>query len=96
MAQRNIVIHAKAYDSYRRKIAWYYLNCGVSYITTFDADIWRTFHVLASMPSIGKTIKHTSSRTYAEYVSHPLVVIRYWYNNEEIHIMDLIYTRKKR
>lgn len=37
--------------------------------------------------------QYSHSRTYAKYVSHPLVMTRYWYN-DDFHIMDLIFTRK--
>lgn len=93
MASRVIVIHEKAENSFRKKAAWYYMNRGADFVVSFTKDVWNTYHTLAQMPSIGKTKKITATRTYAEFVSHPLVVIQYWYNERELHILHLRYTR---
>ena len=94
MAQRKIVIHEKAENAFRKVAAWYCINCGYSYSTTFVNDTTHTYEVLATMPTIGKCVKKTSTRCYAEYVAHPLVIVRYWFNDEEIHFLNLIFTRQ--
>ena len=93
MASRIIVIHEKAENSFRKKVAWYYINRGTDFVVSFTQDIWNTYHILAQMPSIGQIKKKTTNRIYAEFVSHPQVVIQYWYNEEELHILHLRYTR---
>ena len=93
MASRIIIIHEKAENSFCKKVAWYYINRGTDFVVSFTQDIWKTYETLAQMPSIGKVKKATATRTYAEFVSHPQVVVQYWYNDEELHILNLRYTR---
>lgn len=96
MAQRKIVIHEKAENAFRRVVSWYCLNCGYSYSATFVNDISKTYALLAFQPSMGKCKKKTQNRCYAEFVSHPLTIVRYWYDEKEIHILNLIFTRQSR
>ena len=95
MAERNIIIHEKAENSFRKKASWYYMNRGVSFVVSFTEDIWRTYHALAQMPTIGQTKKVTQGRIYAEFISHPQVIVQYWYDENELHIHDLRYTQMK-
>ena len=95
MAERDIIIHVKAENSFRKKASWYYMNRGASFVVSFTEDIWQTYHALAQMPTIGQTKKATPSRTYAEFVSHPQVIVQYWYNDRELHILNLRYTQMK-
>lgn len=96
MVERKIIIHEKAENAFRKVAAWYYINCGRAYSNTFVNDITKTYSILAFQPTIGRRVKLTRNRIYAEFVSHPLTIVRYWYNDEEIHIMNLVFTRQKR
>jgi hypothetical protein len=96
MVERNIIIHEKAENSFRKKVAWYYLHCGLQFINTFTNDIWHTYHTLAAAPSIGKVKKTTANRTYAEFVSHAELIVQYWYDDKELHILNLVSTKMKR
>lgn len=93
MAARIIIIHEKAENSFRKKAAWYYIHRGTDFVVSFTKDLWNTYETLAQMPSVGQIKKTTTTRIYAEFVSHPQVVAQYWYNSEELHILNLRYTR---
>lgn len=96
MAKRKIIWHSPAHKSFTKTIAWYLTNCGVSFAETYSDNILSTLDVLSLMPSIGVTKKIVSQRHYCEYVTHPKTIIRYWHNDTQLHVIDIVSTRMDR
>lgn len=88
MAKRTIVWHTKAYQRYSGIISWYGMNCGISFAESFIKDIDRELNILACMPTIGKEFRAIGGKHYAEFVSHPKIKIRYWFDENQLHIVD--------
>ena len=65
------------------------MNCGASFAKSFIEDIDNKLSILTTMPAIGKNKKVIGNKHYAELVSHPKLIIRYWYNEKELHLIDL-------
>lgn len=95
MAKLKVVWHKTAYNRYSSIISWYVMNCGKSFAKTFIEDIDKKLEVLSFMPSLGRTKRIIGKKNYAEFVSHPKTIIRYWYDEKEIHIIDFKPTNKK-
>lgn len=96
MEKRKIVWHTHASNAYTRVIAWYTLNCGMSFATTYSENIDSTINTLSAMPSIGKLVRVVGKKHYSQFISHPKTIIRYWYDDSELHIMDLKATRLRK
>lgn len=96
MAELKIIWHSTAYKRYSSIISWYVMNCGNSFAKTFIEDVDKKLELLSFMPSLGKTKRIVGKKKYAEFVSHPKTKIRYWYDEEEIHIIDFKPTKTKR
>lgn len=95
MAKLKIVWHTTAYNRYSSIISWYVMNCGKSFAKTFIDDIDKKLEVLSFMPSLGRTKRIIGKKNYAEFVSHPKTIIRYWYDEKELHIIDFKPTNTK-
>ena len=71
------------------------MNCGNSFAKTFIEDIDKKLASLAFMPTIGQVRRIIGNKHYAEYVSHPKTKIRYWFDDNELHIIDFKPTQMK-
>lgn len=96
MERRKIIWHTPAYHAYTKVIAWYTLNCGISFATTYSENTESTIDTLSAMPSIGKLVRIVGKKHYSQFISHPKTIIRYWYDDSEIHIVDLKATMLRR
>lgn len=71
------------------------VNKGEQFVDTYQENIEETITQIEFMPSIGMSIRKEDSREYRKILAHPKTYIYYWYNETELHILDIRSTMKK-
>lgn len=92
MEMRKIVWNKKALRSFHLKAFWYEYNCSHQFVTAFQKNILSSVTSIANMPTIGRNIKEEGGKSWRFFVAHPECKIYYWYNDTELHIIDLIFS----
>ena len=70
-------------------IAHYY---GKQYVVTMQENIIHTVKVLQSFPSTGLLHKKKANKEYRSLLAHPKCKIYYWFDDQELHIIDVRFT----
>ncbi len=91
MGERVVIWQKKAKTAFNNQLFWYYLNTNKQFAATFFRNITETVSRISKMPSIGQLEKEDEKRIYRSFPSHPKCRILYWYNDTEIHIVDLLF-----
>ncbi len=94
MGKYLVIWQKKAQRSFDEQMLWYYLNANKQYATTFFRNITKTISHISRMPSIGRPEKENGERVYRSFPSHPKCRILYWYNDTELHIVDLLFASR--
>lgn len=96
MGSLAVVWNKKALKAFKAQALWYRENTSYQYIKTFSYNICKTVAAISAMPSIGRIEKVVGNRTYRSIPSHPKSRIYYWYNENEIRIVDIIFSAESR
>lgn len=91
MGKRLVIWQKKAQKAFDAQMFWYYLNTNEQFAATFFKNTTATVKHLSEMPSIGRLEKEDGKRIYRSFPSHPKCRILYWYNDKELHIVDLLF-----
>lgn len=88
-----LIWHRKALDSINKISTWYTAhNYGKQYVVTMQENISHTIKSLQSFPSSGLLYKTEANKEYRSHLAHPKCRIYYWFDDKELHIIDIRYT----
>ena len=95
---RKVYWHKKALHAFQIQKFWYLVNKGEQFVESYQKNIVNTISQIEFMPAIGMNISNLRDREDREYrkiLAHPKTYIYYWYNETELHILDIRSTMKK-
>ncbi len=96
MEKHLIIWQKKAQKAFNDQMFWYYEHTNSQFAATFMENIIETVRQIASMPTIGRLEKVDRNKVYRSLPSHPKCRILYWYDEEEVHIVDLVFAARNR
>lgn len=71
------------------QIVWYEANRGYSFVDSFKRNVLSAIDILTTMPTIGIKIKESDGKDYRSFAIHKRCTMYYWYNEKELHIINL-------
>lgn len=89
-----VIWQRKAQRAFDNQMLWYYLNANKQFAATFFRNITETVERISEMPSIGQLEKEEGKRIYRSLLFHPKCRILYWYDDNELHIIDLLFANR--
>lgn len=92
MAKLIVKFSKQASTAVSNQILWYYANRDKSFVKTFTENIASDIETLASYPNIGRLIPTKGKKEYRVFISHKKCLIKYWYNNRSLYIVNIIFT----
>ena len=88
-----LIWHKKAINSINKISAWYIAhNYGNQFVITVHENISFTVKSLHSFLSSGLLHKKEANKEYRSHLAHPKCRIYYWFDDKELHIIDIRYT----
>lgn len=88
-----LIWHKKALNSINKISVWYIAhNFGNQYVVTMLDNITDTVNALYSFPCSGRLHKRKANKEYRSLLAHPKCRIYYWFDDKELHIIDVKYT----
>lgn len=88
-----LIWHKKALNSINKLSVWYIAhNYGNQYVVTMQRNIIHTIDSLHSFPTSGILHKRKANKEYRSLLAHPKCRIYYWFDDKELHIIDVKYT----
>lgn len=93
MEARHVKWSRRAHSAFNDTVAWYLMNCNATFARSYSEGILSTIQIIATIPSIGLRKITRGSKTYAEIISHPKTIIRYWYSDKLLYVYDIIATQ---
>lgn len=86
---RKVYWRKKALNAFQRQKLWYLVNKDEQFVNTYQENIVSTIERITFMPSIGVLVKKSNDKEYRKLLAHPKSWIYYWYDNNELHILDI-------
>ena len=86
---RKVYWRKKALNAFQMQKFWYMINKDEQFVASYQENIEKTITQIEFMPSIGLSIRNLDGRAYRKILAHPKSWIYYWYDNNELHILDI-------
>ncbi len=92
MERLGVKTEARVFRKLNNATLWYLENRDSSFVETMLKNYQEAVTTLSYFPTVGRTVRKTTTREYRAYVAHKKCILVYWYNSKTLYITDLIFT----
>lgn len=92
MEARRLEISKRATRKLLAQAMWYHENRDDSFTNSMMNHIFNDINALCKTPTIGRTISSIGRHKYHTFISNHKCIIKYWYTQKALYVVDLIFT----